>query len=165
MPGVDSVPDETLMTAETQVIEVTLESSMKSVETAAEIVHRLCQYLRLGEDEENQIDMAVHESVINAVLHGNKNDSSKSVWLRFEADPSRIEIRVRDQGAGFDPDQIPSPLEAANLLRVSGRGIFLIRTFMDEFNVLNLHGQGTEVVMVKRMAPNNVDQGGKDRES
>ena len=153
------------MTAETQVIEVTLESSMKSVETAAEIVHRLCTNLRLGEDEENQIEMAVHESVINAVLHANKNDSSKRVWLRLEADPRRIEIRVRDQGAGFDPDQVPDPLEAENLLRVSGRGIFLIRTFMDEFSVLNLHGQGTEVVMVKRMAPNNADQGGQDCES
>jgi serine/threonine-protein kinase RsbW len=103
--------------------------------------------------------------VINAIWHGNKNDPSKHIWLRFEIFSDRLEIRVRDQGNGYDPSNLPDPLSTDNLLNVSGRGIFLIRTFMDDFRVESRVGQGTEVVLVKRLNSNNsARQGGKDRE-
>jgi serine/threonine-protein kinase RsbW len=109
--------------------------------------------------------MAVHESMINAIWHGNKNDASKSVWLRFEIYKDRLEIRVRDQGNGFNVAEVPDPRSTENLLKVSGRGIFLIRTFMDEFHVKCLPGRGTEVTMVKRIDPaDQPKQGGTDRE-
>ena len=96
--------------------------------------------------------------MINAIWHGNKNDPSKQVRLRFQIFVDRLEIRVRDQGNGYDPNAIPDPLSQENLLSVSGRGIFLIRTFMDEYRVEKVAGGGTEVILVKRMNSNNSDQ-------
>jgi serine/threonine-protein kinase RsbW len=153
------------MNPEISVVEVTLESDLKNVEVAEEITRRVAGTAGFDEDEQNGIEMAVHESMINAIWHGNKNDSSKSVWLQFKIHRDRLEIHIRDQGKGFDPNHIPDPLESDNLLNVSGRGIFLIRTFMDEFKVENLNGAGTEVTMVKRLNPGiQTKQGGTDRE-
>ena len=153
------------MTVDASVVEVILESDLKNVEVAEEIARRVASTSGFDEDEQHKIEMAVHESMINAICHGNKNDASKSVWLRFQIHPDRLEIRIRDQGNGFDPKQIPDPLEAANLLKVSGRGIFLIRTFMDEFNVEYIDGTGTEVTLVKRLSSGTQPpKGGTDRE-
>jgi serine/threonine-protein kinase RsbW len=141
------------MTAEPSVVEVTLDSDLKNLEVVEEMVRRVAGTAGFGEESEHQIEMAVHESMINAIWHGNKNDPSKSVWLRFEIYKDRLEIRVRDQGNGFNISEVPDPCSAENLLRVSGRGIYLIRTFMDEFHVKHLPGSGTEVTMVKRIDP------------
>ena len=153
------------MTPESSVVEVTLESDLKNVEVAEEITLRVAGTAGFDEDEQHRIEMAVHESMINAIWHGNKNDSSKSVWLQFKIYRDRLEIRIRDQGNGFDPHRIPDPLENDNLLNVSGRGIFLIRAFMDEFKVENVNGAGTEVTMVKHLRSGiQTKQGGTDRE-
>ncbi len=142
-----------------------MESDLKNVEVAEEITLRVAGTAGFDEDEQHRIEMAVHESMINAIWHGNKNDSSKSVWLQFKIYRDRLEIRIRDQGNGFDPHRIPDPLENDNLLNVSGRGIFLIRAFMDEFKVENVNGQGTEVTMVKHLRSGiQTKQGGTDRE-
>ena len=141
------------MTSEPSVVEVTLESDLKNVEVAEEIARRVAATAGFGEESEHQIEMALHESMINAIWHGNKNDASKSVWLRFEIYKDRLEIRVRDQGNGFNIAEVPDPCSTENLLKVSGRGIFLIRTFMDEFHVKHLPGSGTEVTLVKRIHP------------
>jgi serine/threonine-protein kinase RsbW len=153
------------MNPESSVVEVTLESDLKNVEVAEEITLRVAGTAGFDEDEQHRIEMAVHESMINAIWHGNKNDSSKSVWLQFKIYRDRLEIRIRDQGNGFDPHRIPDPLENDNLLNVSGRGIFLIRAFMDEFKVENVNGAGTEVTMVKHLRSGiQTKQGGTDRE-
>jgi len=131
-------------------VEVTLESKLESVEAAEEIAQRVCRDAGFSEEDRHKIGMAVHESMINAIFHGNKSDPHKRVRMRLEVFPDRLEIRIRDQGLGFDLGSLPDPLEAENLLRVSGRGIFLIRTFMDEFRVENVKGTGTEVTLVKR---------------
>ena len=142
-----------------------MESDLKNVEVAEEITRRVTGTAGFDEDEQHRIEMAVHESMINAIWHGNKNDSSKSVWLQFKIHPDRLEIHIRDQGNGFDPNHIPNPLENENLLNVSGRGIFLIRTFMDEFRVEHVKGAGTEVTMVKRLSSGTeTKQGETDHE-
>ncbi len=141
------------MTSEPSVVEVTLESDLKNVEVAEEIVRRVAGMAGFGEESEHQIEMALHETMINAIWHGNKNDASKSVWLRFDIYKDRLEIRVRDQGNGFNIAEVPDPCATENLLKVSGRGIYLIRTFMDEFRVKRLPGSGTEVTLVKRIHP------------
>jgi len=143
------------MAADASVVEVVLESDLKNVEVAEEITRRVSSTAGFDEDDQHKIDMAVHESLINAIWHGNKNDPSKHVWLRFEIFSDRLEIRVRDQGNGYDPRGLPDPLSQENLLNVSGRGIFLIRTFMDDFRVESRTGEGTEVVLVKRLNSNN----------
>jgi serine/threonine-protein kinase RsbW len=153
------------MNPETSVVEVTLESDLKNVEVAEEITRRVAGTAGFDEDEQNRIEMAVHETMINAIWHGNKNDASKSVWLQWTIHRDRLEIHIRDQGIGFDPKHIPDPLESENLLNVSGRGIFLIRAFMDEFKVESCNGAGTEVIMVKRIHSGvQTKQGGADRE-
>jgi serine/threonine-protein kinase RsbW len=149
------------MSAEPSVVDVRLESTMKSLEVSDEIVHRVCTTAGFEEEEQHKISMAVHESMINAIWHGNKSDASKHVWLRFDIYADRVEIHIRDQGAGFDVSKIADPLASENLLKVSGRGIFLIRSFMDDFRVECVPGSGTEVILVKRInSTNNSNQGG-----
>jgi len=153
------------MTLHPTVVEVMLESTLKSLEVAEEIVQRVCTTAGIDDEDQHRIAMAVHESMINAIRHGNKEDAQKHVWLRFNIFADRLEINVRDQGAGFDMASIPDPLAAENLLKVSGRGIFLIRSFMDEFRVEFVPGSGTEVTMVKRLnSARNSNQGGTERE-
>ena len=111
-----------------------------------------------GLDDEalHWVGVAVRESVINAIKHGNKGDEHKHVHVEFTpldaGRPSGIVIRVRDEGPGFDPEMVADPLAPENLLRSSGRGIFLIRSFMDEMVLQRAPQGGMEVVMVKRVA-------------
>ena len=144
------------MTADANAVEATLDSTLENVEVADEIAMRMCALAGLEEEEQHKVEMAVHESMINAVRHGNKSDASKKIWLRFEIRDDRLEIRIRDEGTGFDLSQIPDPLAAENLLKVSGRGIFLIRTFMDDFRIESLAGLGTEVTLIKRLNSNQL---------
>ena len=153
------------MTTDPRLVEVTLESDLKNVEVAEEITRRVATTAGIEEEEQHKVEMAVHESMINAIWHGNKNDPSKQVWLRFQIFGDRLEIHVRDQGNGFDPKRVADPLSDENLLKVSGRGIFLIRSFVDEFHVNHVQGSGTEVTLIKWLSSNNrPSQGGTDRE-
>jgi len=133
------------------VVEVTLESTLKNVEVAEEISRRVSATAGFGPEAAFQMEMAVHEAVINAIYHGNNQDPGKSVLLRFLIFEDRVEIHVRDQGKGFDPDRLPDPVAEKNLLNASGRGIFLVRKFMDEFKVETSVSSGTEVIMVKHL--------------
>jgi len=110
----------------------------------------------LDEDSRHWVGVAVRESVINAIKHGNRNDSSKRVFVDFEAAPETVPeltIRVRDQGAGFDPGELADPLAPENLLKASGRGIFLIRNFMDAVHLQRAAEGGMEIQMIKRVQP------------
>ena len=115
-----------------------------------------------GLDEEalHWVGVAVRESVINAIKHGNGNDERKRVYVEFTAlnseTPPGIAIRVRDEGGGFDPATLPDCCAPENVLKSSGRGIFLIRSFMDEMTLRRAPEGGMEVVMVKRAAPQRV---------
>lgn len=153
------------MTVDASVVEVTLESTLKNVEVAEDIARRVSQTAGFGEDDRHKIEMAVHESLINAIWHGNKNDASKHVWVRFQIFSDRLEVQVRDQGTGFDLEHVADPMANGNLLKESGRGIFLIRAFMDEFRVQKIQGFGTEVTLVKRLNSRpQPNQGGTNRE-
>ena len=111
-----------------------------------------------GLDDEalHWVSVAVRESVINAIKHGNREDESKRVHVEFTAlngdGPPGLVIRVRDEGPGFDPDAVPDPLAPENVLKSSGRGIFLIRSFMDRMDLRRAPEGGMEVVMVKRVS-------------
>ena len=109
----------------------------------------------LDDDAVHWVSVAVRESVINAIKHGNAHDASKRVHVEFmlldgTGSANGVAIRVRDEGCGFDPDAVPDPLAAENLLKSSGRGIFLSRSFMDEMVLQRAPQGGMEVVMVKR---------------
>jgi serine/threonine-protein kinase RsbW len=109
-----------------------------------------------GLDEEglHWLGVAVRECVVNAITHGNQNDESKRVHLEFTSFEDQVgpgvAIRVRDEGAGFDPGTLPDCCAPENLLKSSGRGIFLIRNFMDETVLKKVPG-GMEIRMVKKL--------------
>jgi len=107
----------------------------------------------LDEDSLHWLGVAVRESVINAIKHGNGGDEGKRVHVEFTplpSEPSGLAIRVRDEGPGFDPEELPDPLAPENILKASGRGIFIIRSFMDEMDLRRAPEGGMEMVMVKR---------------
>lgn len=113
----------------------------------------------LDEDAVHWVGVAVRESVINAIKHGNENDASKRVHVEFMplgGSTPGIAIRVRDEGPGFDPQSIPDCCAPENVLKSSGRGIFLIKSFMDEMVLQRAPQGGMEVVMVKRAQPQRV---------
>jgi serine/threonine-protein kinase RsbW len=110
----------------------------------------------LDDESLHWVGVAVRESVINAIKHGNAGDEQKHVHVEFTPlnsdGTTGIAIRVRDEGPGFDPATIPDPLAPENVMKSSGRGIFIIRTFMDEMVLQRAPEGGMEVVMVKRVA-------------
>jgi serine/threonine-protein kinase RsbW len=132
--------------------QTTLDSTLQSVDKAEEIVVREAHKAGFDEDTEHQIGMAVRECMVNAVVHGNRYSSKKKVHLEVERSKETLTIIVGDEGEGFDLSSLPDPLAPENLLRQSGRGILLIRAFMDEFDLYPRPGGGTEVKLVKNLA-------------
>jgi serine/threonine-protein kinase RsbW len=125
---------------------------MESVNQVEAAAGQLAQDAGLNEDACFHITMAVREAAINAVLHGNEYDPGKELAVTLENTGSRLVFVIGDQGKGVDPEALPDPLAPENLLRGTGRGIFLIRSFMDEVNFRATH-PGTELTMVKYLAP------------
>jgi len=123
--------------------------SVGQVEAAAE---KLAGEAGLDEEERFRVTMAVREAAVNAVLHGNEYDPSKQIAVSFENTGKALIFKIADQGRGLDPATLPDPLAPENLLRGTGRGIFLIRSFMDEVHFRQLH-PGTELTLVKNLAP------------
>ncbi|ABF41516.1 putative anti-sigma regulatory factor, serine/threonine protein kinase [Candidatus Koribacter versatilis Ellin345] len=133
-----------------QRVSYTLESSLDSVNKAEEEATKIATRSGFDEDEAGRISMAVREATVNAVLHGNHYDTSKRVTLSFETTGDELIITVQDQGPGLDPTGVADPLAPENLLKQSGRGIFLIRAFMDDVQFRNLE-PGTEIKLIKRV--------------
>ncbi|MBE7515763.1 MAG: ATP-binding protein [Chloracidobacterium sp.] len=131
-------------------LEIKLRSRLESVDEAARSADEFAKSCGFDEEFRYALDLAVRESVANAVKHGNKFDESLPVEVRFDADDDAFEISVRDHGAGFDIDGIPDPRDPENLLKANGRGILFMNSFMDEIRWLQAEGGGTEVKMVKR---------------
>jgi serine/threonine-protein kinase RsbW len=129
-------------------------SLVEMLDLVQAVVEQLAQILRADEDSQHWVEVAVRESVTNAIKHGNRLDASKTVEIDFTmtpaAAPTELRVRVRDHGNGFDASQLPDPLAPENLLKSSGRGIFFMRSFMDDVRIEPAAGGGTAVYMIKR---------------
>lgn len=136
------------MTEETT--ELALPSRIEAIEDAAAIAAEFISRAGIGEDAAFGVDMAVREAVTNAVLHGNRQDESKVVEIQFKNSAAGLEITVRDEGRGFNPEGVPDPTDPQNLLKTNGRGILFMRTFMDEVEWSHHPDGGTVVRMVKK---------------
>lgn len=136
------------MTEETT--ELALPSRIEAIEDAAAIAAEFVSRSGIGEDAAFGVDMAVREAVTNAVLHGNRQDESKVVEIQFKNSAAGLEITVRDEGRGFNPEGVPDPTDPQNLLKTNGRGILFMRTFMDEVEWSHHPDGGTVVRMVKK---------------
>ena len=128
---------------------LTLESTIASVNVVEEAALEYARAAGFSPDIASHLSMVAGEATANAVIHGNKQDPEKRITATFEIIGTALKITIADQGAGLDPDSIPDPLAPENLLRSSGRGVFLMRAFMDEVNFRNLN-PGTEITLVKR---------------
>jgi serine/threonine-protein kinase RsbW len=139
------------------VVRLEFPSLFEMIDLVQAVSDQLSRHLGLDEDAQHWVGVAVRESVINAIKHGNKGDPSKIVTVEFTMipanSPCELTIRVRDRGEGFDPGQLPDPLAPENLLKASGRGIFFMRSFMDDVEIARANGGGMEVRMVKRFTP------------
>ena len=136
------------------VVRLEFTSTFEMLDFVQVVSDHVGQTLGLDDDTQHYVGVAIRECVINAIMHGNRNDSSKHVFVEFStahAPHSVLTIRVRDQGEGFDPDTLADPLAPENLLKASGRGIFLIRSFMDDVQLRSAPEGGMEVRMIKRL--------------
>jgi serine/threonine-protein kinase RsbW len=131
-------------------LEFNLPSRIESVDQAAADAETFARSLGFSDDAIYAIDLAVRESVANAVKHGNKFDDEKPVEMTFAEADDGLEITVRDFGTGFSVDDIPDPTDRENLLKATGRGILFMRSFMDEVDWAHPKDGGIIVKMVKK---------------
>ena len=135
-----------------ELIEITISSRFENIELVQVIAEHLCENAGVDEDGSHWIGMAVREAVANAIKHGNKLDVRKKVNATFELQAAELEITISDEGEGFDPDKVSDPLNPQNLMKTSGRGIFYMKTFMDQVQYSFRPGGGTSLVMTKNLA-------------
>lgn len=137
-------------------IRLSFTSAFEMLDVLQSVSDHFCKEVGFDDDAAHWVSVAVRESVANAIKHGNKNDARKSVHVEFAADFGEepgISIRVRDEGDGFEPEEVADPLAPENLLKGSGRGIFLIRSFMDDVVLQRAPEGGMEMRMTKRVQP------------
>ncbi len=130
-------------------------STFEMIDLVQVVCDQVCRLAGMNDDAVDWISVAVRESVINAIKHGNRHDPHKLVFVEFVLQPpvapSELIVRVRDQGEGFDPSRLADPLAPENLLKASGRGIFFMRNFMDDVEIRRMPEGGMEVRMTKRL--------------
>ena len=134
-----------------ETVNQSLDSTLDSVDSAEDLAVGMARSAGFQDDDLVKIGMAVRESMVNAVVHGNRYNSNKKVRFSVATGPERLTVRIADEGQGFAFENLPDPLSPENIMRTSGRGIFLIRSFMDEFQIRRLEPAGTEVTLVKYM--------------
>jgi serine/threonine-protein kinase RsbW len=134
----------------------TLDSTLDSVNKVEQTAEQLAVKVGFSEDDLHKITMSVREAAVNAVLHGNAYDPSKKIMVAYESSPNTLAITITDEGKGLSEEEVPDPLAEENLLKTSGRGIFLIRSFMDEVRIRDLH-PGTEITLVKHVHSSETD--------
>jgi serine/threonine-protein kinase RsbW len=125
--------------------------NIKKVESKTE---RLAKKIGFSEEELDSLAISVTEIVANAIYHGNRKDRTKKVYIKFITSHKKIIIHVRDQGVGFNPNQVANPLAPENLFKESGRGIFIVKTLMDDVKFKFLKS-GTEIILTKNVKAKN----------
>lgn len=137
------------MPSKPQRIEVILETLIESIALAEEMGVRMAAAAGFGEDDQYKVGLAVHEGVMNAFQYGNEERRERKIHLTFVLHEEKLVIHVVDQGAGFRLEDVPDPRHDDNVLSDSGRGVLLMRAFMDEVDVVASAEGGAEVVMAK----------------
>ena len=133
---------------------LTIRSSVNELKRVADFTENIGEQLGLSEDVNDDISIAVTEAVNNAIKHGNKNNESKAIEIAYKIEKEKIIVYVKDNGEGFEIDNVSDPRENENLLKNSGRGILIMRSLMDDVVVIS-DDQGTEVQLVKYINRSN----------
>src|SRR5215813_9975484 len=139
-----------MKTPVTRTVKLDIASRFDMLEMVQTVLHHVATLLGFDEEASHYMGVAVRESVVNAVKHGNHMDENRRVAVEFVMAPDALEVLVRDEGSGFDPVAVPDPVATENLLKSDGRGIFFMRSFMDEVSYSFPPRGGTMVRMVKK---------------
>lgn len=123
-----------------------IESDPRNLITVEEFINYFAVELNLSEDKVNGLLISITEAVTNAIKHGNKSDKNKLVFVDVTTDDEFLIIKVKDQGEGFNPSEIPDPTQPENLLKDSGRGVYLMKIYMDEI-IFNRTENGMETIL------------------
>jgi serine/threonine-protein kinase RsbW len=142
-------------TTESGPIRMSLSSRFENIEMAQHLCGKLLEGRDVPDETRHWILMALREALANAIKHGNERDLGKRVHLEMSVSNGWLEIRIRDEGAGFDPTKVDDPLAPENRLKTSGRGIFYMKTFMDDVRFSRADGGGMELVLRKNLAVAN----------
>jgi serine/threonine-protein kinase RsbW len=150
--------NKTVDSGEQTLIDHDYPSTLESVDEAESSIMEAAIAAGFDEDEQHRIGMALRECMVNAVVHGNRYNRNKIVHVSVLRSREQFTIQITDQGEGFEVQEVPDPLDETNLLRHSGRGLFLMGAFMDDVKVRKLdpsagQGSGTEVTLVKNVVP------------
>jgi serine/threonine-protein kinase RsbW len=148
---------------EVRELHLELGSSLDSADAAELIAQRLAEQYGFSAEQVEHLGMAARESMVNAIVHGNGYSREKHVRFSVVVGPDKITVTVRDEGSGFNPTEVPDPLSRENILRGSGRGLLLIRAFVDQVEIHPAEPTGTEIVMVK-FSSRRASKGSKDKE-
>jgi len=144
------------MLTDDHLVRLELPSSFELLDLVQVLSDRLSSIAGLDEDLTHWVSVAVRESVINAIKHGNREDRAKHVVVEFilrpRERPEEFVVRVLDQGEGFEPEDVANPLAPENILKSSGRGIFFMRSFMDDVSMARRPEGGMSVRMTKKLA-------------
>jgi serine/threonine-protein kinase RsbW len=132
--------------------ELTVSSRLEEMEAVHSLIEQAVTEYKLSEELAHWMELTISESMINAIQHGNRSDPTKEARLTISCNGDTIEVIVEDQGKGFTLDEIADPTDAANLLKPSGRGILIIRSFMDEVALTAREGGGSRLRMVKHLS-------------
>lgn len=111
---------------------IEIESDPNNLITVEEFVNYFAKDMGLTNDQLSVLLLAVTEATTNAIIHANKCDASKTVSIRAHIEDSKLIVNVKDEGKGFDPSTIPDPTKPENLLKDSGRGVYLMKVYMDD---------------------------------
>ncbi|HET7292069.1 MAG TPA: ATP-binding protein [Vicinamibacteria bacterium] len=140
-----------MKTKDSRVVRLEIASRFEMLDMVQTVLAQVAGMQGFDDDAVHYMSVAVRESVVNAIKHGNHRDESKRVGVEFKLHPKALEVEVRDEGNGFDPSVVANPVAPENLLKADGRGIFFMRSFMDEVSYAFPRGGGTVVRMVKRL--------------
>jgi serine/threonine-protein kinase RsbW len=132
-------------------VKLDIASRFEMLDVVQTVLNHLATLVGFKEDDVHFMSVAVRESVVNAIKHGNKMDESKRVGVEFSLGPASIDVEVADEGKGFNPESVANPVAQENLLKADGRGIFFMRSFMDTVSYTFPNGHGTVVRMTKKL--------------
>ncbi len=127
-----------------------LESDPNNLITVEEFVNYFAKDIGVDEDKMNGLMLSVTEATTNAIIHANKSDPSKKVIIDVSVDNNNLIVKVKDEGKGFDPSKVPDPTASENLMKDSGRGVYLMRIYMDELK-FNITPTGTETILILKI--------------
>jgi serine/threonine-protein kinase RsbW len=132
-------------------IRMSLSSRFENIELAQHLCGKLLDGRDVPEETKHWLLMALREALANAIKHGNRQDTSKRIHLEMDVVGQNLQISIRDEGEGFDPTAVDDPLAPENRLKTSGRGIFYMKTFMDDVRFRRVEGGGMEIVLTKNL--------------